>query len=85
MVGPIDLETLLRIGKGRRETGVVEHGGQVEQFGIRFHAEPVSVDLAEEENPAGVVVDERAGGLLDETSRFGDRRGLGNLHTRNDF
>jgi hypothetical protein len=27
----------------------VEHGRQVEQFGIRFHAEPVSVDLAEEE------------------------------------
>jgi len=63
----------------------VEHGRQVEQFGIRFHAEPVSVDLAEEENPAGVVVDERGGRLLDEASRFGDRRGVGNLHTRNGF
>ena len=84
MVGPIDLETLFGIGKRRRETGVVEHGGQVEQFGIRCHGEPVSVELAEQENPARVVLDERACGLLNETSRFVDRRGVGNLQTRND-
>jgi hypothetical protein len=63
----------------------VEHGGQIEQFRIRLHTEPVGVDLAEEENPAGVVVEQRTNRLLDETSRFGDRRGLGNLHARNDF
>ena len=48
----------------------MEHGGQVEQFGIRLHAEPVSLDLAEEENPEGVVVDEETCGLLDGTSQL---------------
>ena len=45
----------------------------------------MSVDLAEEENPAGVVIDERARGVLEVTSRFGDGRGLGNLYTRDDL
>jgi hypothetical protein len=61
------------------------HGSQVEEFGIRFHAEPVGVQLAEEEHPAGVVIDQRAGRLQEKTRGFGDRRGLGNLHTCDEF
>ena len=71
--------------KGVSKAGVVEHRGQVEQLGIRLHAEPVGVQLAEEENPPGVVVDQRAGRLLEKTRGFGDRRGLGNLHTCDEF
>src|SRR5947207_12372989 len=49
------------------------------QLRVRLHAELVSVNQAEEEDPPGVMVDERAGRLLDEPGRFGDRRCLRNL------
>ena len=38
VVGPVDLEPLLLVGVGRREAGVVEERGEVEQFRIRLQA-----------------------------------------------
>jgi len=85
VVGAIDFEALLDVGKGSQEAGVVEHGRQVEQLRVGSHAEHVSVNQTEEEDPPGVVVDEGAGRLLDEPGRFGDRRRLRNPQPRDDL
>ena len=82
-LGAVDLEALFGVGERRDKTRVVKHRRQVEQFGVRFHAEPLGMDLAEVEHPAGVVVDERRDGLLDETRRFGDCRSIRNLDPGN--
>ena len=57
MVGPIELEALLHIRKGREETRVVEQGGQVQQLRVGPQAES-RARSAEEENPPGVMEDE---------------------------
>jgi hypothetical protein len=85
VVGAIEFEALLDVGKGSQEAGVVEHGRQVEQFRIRFHAELVRVNHPEEEDPPGVVVDEGPRHLLDALGRFGDRRCLRNRQPRDDL
>ncbi|GAB3984343.1 hypothetical protein [Plantactinospora veratri] len=63
----------------------MEHGRQVEQFPVRFHTELLGVDEAEEEDPPGVVVEERVGRLLEDSGRVGDRRRLGNLQSRDNL
>jgi hypothetical protein len=63
----------------------VEHRGQIEQFRIRIHTDPLGVHPGEEEHPPGMPVDERAGRLLEEPGRFGDRRRLGHRQARDDL
>jgi hypothetical protein len=44
----------------------VEHRADVEQFRVGAQAESVSLERTEEENPAGVVEQQRAGGVADQ-------------------
>ncbi len=73
VVGSIDLEALLHVGKRRQEAGVMKHGGEVEKFRVGLQAESASVNDAEDEYAPGVMVDEGAGHLLHEAGGFGDR------------
>jgi hypothetical protein len=85
VVGAVQLEPLLDLGEGGHETGVVEDGRQVEQLRVRCQAGLPGVDQAEEEDPPGMVVDERAGRVPDQPGRLGDRRRLRNRQARDDL
>ena len=85
VVGAVDLEPLLLVGVGRREAGVVEERGEVEQLRIRLQAVRLGVDHPEEEHSPGVVEDQLAGRLPDRPSRLHGRCRVRDLHPCDDL
>ncbi|EXF25590.1 hypothetical protein BG28_11700 [Nesterenkonia sp. AN1] len=74
LIGCVDLEALVGAPVGLGEPEIVEYRADVEQLPVRGEAQRRAAQRAEEEDPSGVMEDQRGGHLAEKLSRLARQR-----------